>query len=465
MSINIDEFLQQMINGEVSTSSVSDLRNEELQNKSRGRRISFLKKDRNTKSRVLLFKSIALPFNPFTAKEDGTYHGKRKFRTEKSVQSTIIALKKYYDGNAEVKQALLDKIKVDSWDTSNAEVVTAEDREVFKRFFVDHIFTVNKVHVNNKAVTGKDNGADFKIDIRRDEIGNIMETWVDGEGNEQKLPRFVKTILDLGSMFSTIYFQQFKNWEMTEGANKTDDDKSLQRMAIMNQSPVAEDRPYNVLLGMRLPLKSVGAGIDFEAIKDWNEVDFQKALVLINYTKPIRTKIEEFYKDYSHKNVHADFYEVDMIVPDIEDPKKRGQDTSFNHIERSICGENDPQGRELYKKVVDTLDSLENLDKIVLSSLYVEPLTSDVVDALTRNLKDTCDLQKLEITEAVVNRFGDLISRVWGEAADNLLVDAAMGELPEETITEQEKENARKEMLKAMSDDEELEEIDLSVGE
>ena len=460
MSINIDEYLTKLQSGEVSTSSVSDLRNEDLQKKSYGRRISFLKKDRNTKSRILLFKSLAIPFNPFTCVEDVNYNAGRKFRTEKSVTTTLLALKRFYHQNEEAKQAFLVKAKETEWDTSNLSVITEQDRKVFAKFFVSNIFTINQIHINNKAVTGKDNGADFKVDIKRDEVGNIIEKWEDSEGKVCTLPNFVKTAVSLGNFFSAAYLQEYKDWELSEGANKTDDDKSKKRLSIMSQSPIQEDRPRNTILGMKLPLAAKGLDLDYEAIKKWEEKDFIKALVQVSYTKPIRTKIEGLQADYSHKDTFADFYEVDMIVPDIEEPKQRGQDTVYNYVDFPV---KDVDG--LFSKIINALDSLENLDKIMLASSYVDPLTSDVIEALARNLKDTCDLQKLSLTDGTVNRFGDIISLVWGDKADSILVDASMGELPEETVTQEDRDLAKAAIMSALSEDDELEEVDLSVGE
>ena len=211
---------------------------------------------------------------------------------------------------------------------------------------------------------------------------------------------------------------------------------------------------------MKLPLAAKGLDLDYEAIRKWEEKDFIKALVQVAYTKPIRTKIEGLQADYSYKDTFADFYEVDMIVPDIEDAKQRGQDTAYNYADFPV---KDVDG--LFSKIVNALDSLENLDKIMLASSYVDPLTSDVIEALARNLKDTCDLQKLSLTDGTVNRFGDIISLVWGDKADGILVDASMGELPEDTVTQEDRDLAKSAIMNALAEEDELEEVDLSIGE
>lgn len=464
MNFDLDGFLKQLQNGEVSTSSISDLRNEDLQKKTYGRRIPFLKKERNEKSRLLILKSIAIPFNPFTCAEDDKFNPGRKFRTEKAASTTLLALKKFYNENAAQKELFLQRAKVDSWDTSNLEEVTNEDREVFSKFYVTNIFTINKVHINNKAVTGKDNGADFKVDIKRDDIGNIVEQWEDAEGNKQTMPRFLTTAISLGGFFSSVYLQQYKDWELTEGANKTDDDKARQKMAIMSQSPITEDRPGNTLLAIKLPLTN-SLELDMETISKWEEKDFSRAFVQIPYTQKIRSQVEDFTQTYKRRDLYSDFYELDMVVPDQEDKKLRGQETKYNYVE---CPLKECKGYDkILNGVITAINSLENIDKIMLASSYVEPLTSDVIEALCRNLKDVCDLQKLSLTEGTVNRFGEIISLVWGDKADSILMDADLGELPEETITQKERELAKAEIMKSLAEDEddELNEVAIELGE
>lgn len=459
--LNIDEYLRQLQSGEAASSSVEDLRNEDLQIKSYGRRIPFLKKDRNTRSRILLFKSIAVPFNPFTVAEDDKYNSAKKFRTEKSATTTMLALKKYYNENEAAKVKFLSKVGVAEWDTTG-ETLTETDVKVFKKFYVSTIFTINKVHINNKAVTGRDNGSDYKVDIRRDEVGKIIEEYTDAEGNIVKMPRFIKTAISLGEFFSACYLQEYKDWEADEGSTRTDDDKAKQKMAIMGKSPLSEDRPGNTMLAMKLPLQNGSLKLDFETMKSWEAKDFAKCFVQVAYTKPIRTKVEAFQTDYQDKDVYADFYEVDMRVPDVEDAKKRGQDTTFEFTTDTFASHGE-EGQRILNKIIEALDSLENIDKIILASSYIEPLTNDVIEALCRNLKDTCDLQSLKITEGIVKRNGDLISTIWGEKADGILMDSAMGELREGDVTEEERKLVRSEIMNALSEDDDLEEVDIDI--
>lgn len=462
MSINYNEFLQQLQENKGSR-SVDNLRNEEKQVKTYGQRIAMLKKEKAVNSRILAVKSIAIPFNPFTVQADEMYNDRMKFRTEKSATTTMLTLKMYYNQNEEAKQALLDKLNLESWDTSDIENITKEDTKVFKKYGINTIFTINQVHINNKAVTGRDNGADYKVDIPRDDVGNVLNKWVDDEGKEHMLPNFVKTTLELGDFFSSCYLEEYKEWERTEGVNKTDQDKSNKRMSIMGQSPISQDRPKNFILVLQLPMKPNSLDLDLETILTWEEKDFKKALKITPYTSKIRTTCEEYRTLYSGKDYFNDFYEIDMKVPNEEDAQKRGQDTSYSVALNSIKEIEEQKTRDfILNGLISVLDSLENIDKIVLASSYVSPLSSDVIKALTDQLKEEVDLSKLLITENTVNRFGGLISNVWGAKASGIITDAAMGELPEGNVTTQDLKENREELKNLMAD---VNEVDLDLDE
>ena len=61
---NIDDFISQMRNREVSVSSFDDIRNEKIQKKENNRRIPYFKKEQGKKYKVLPLKTIAFPFDP-----------------------------------------------------------------------------------------------------------------------------------------------------------------------------------------------------------------------------------------------------------------------------------------------------------------------------------------------------------------------------------------------------------------
>lgn len=462
--LNIDDFIEKMKNKEVSTSPFEDIRNEAAQKKNYGRRIPFFKKEKETNYKLLPLKSIAFPFDPFLVEATDDYNETTKFRTEVSAETMMKAFKKYYNDNTEAKEKFMKKAKVTSWNTEQFDELTKEDIKVFAPFTVPYVFTLPLIHVNNKVVTGNPNGADYKIDIKRDEVGRIKEEWVDKEGEKHKTPKFVMNAMELASFFSSMALNQYNEWVRGEGANKTDDDKFKYKMSLMSASPISEDRPRNYLLAYAIDM---GKNLTLEdTIKEMEPKDFAKHLVLVSYTSNVRTTVEGFKGTYASRDVYPGFYEIDVIVPDIEDKKERGQKTKWNNAEVKLSEYED-------KAVLDTirrgtseyLDSIKDIDKIFLGSSYVNPYDAETHEALLRNLSETVDPSKLELTEKIVTRFGGLISDIWGSAAKNVLLAYGMGELKEGTeVTDKELNDARLEMSSVMADlnsDDGMDEIEI----
>lgn len=438
---NYLELLEQFQAGE-GTFSVGDIRNENKQKKSYGTRISILKKEKDTNCRLLPLKSIAIPFDPFSVRVTENYHDNRKFRTEKSVSTTLGVLKTYYNQNAEAKQALMDKVKVTNWDTSNPNEITKEDLLVFERFNVTQIFTVYYAHINNKIVTGKKDGADYKLDIPRDESGRVLDETVDAEGNVVKVPRFVKTAVELADLFSMINLEKYKKWEATEGASKTDTEKAQRKFAMMADAPITQDRPKNFVLGFKLPMIEGKLDLDVAKISKWEEKDFRKAMFITVNSSKLRTAIEEIPKLYSNKDYFADFYEIDMKVPNEDDPQKRGLDTNYSIAMNSIRDLDSDVRDHIVSNIIKVADNTPNLDKVVLASSYIEALNEDIMNMLLSRVAEDYSFEQLNLTSGQVSLFGDLLENIWGADVSEVLMAAAMGDLPEGNVSEKEmKEN------------------------
>lgn len=462
LNLNIDEFIEKMKNKEVSTSPYLDLRNEAAQKKNYGRRISFFKKEKATNYKLLPLKSIAFPFDPFTMEETNEYNESNKFRTQMSAGTMMLAFKKYYNGNAEAKAKFLRRAKVDSWNTENVEVLTKEDIDVFAPFTFPYVFTLPLVHVNNKIVTGNPNGADFKVDIKRDEVGNIKDKWTDKDGNEHVTPTFLKNAMELAGMYTSIALSKYKEWVTTEGANKTDDDKFKQKMMFLSAAPISEDRPRNYLLCYAISMGNQ-LELDVDAIKKMEPKDFSKNLCLVGLSGNMQTILDDFYKNYKNRNVYADFFELDVIVPDIEDKKERGQKTKYNNAENRLSEYKDPEVLpKLVNGMVEYLNGIKDIDKVFLGSSYVSPYDEDTHNALVRNIAETTDLVKLGLTSGVAERYAGLISDVWGAKAAPFLLELGMGEVKEGAeISAEEKKAVREELKNVLIESDDMEEIDI----
>lgn len=453
---NYLELLEEFKNGK-GTFSVGDIRNENKQKKDYGTRISMLKKEKDTNCRLLVSKSIAIPFDPFSVQVTEDYHDDRKFRTEKTVSTTIGVLKAYYEQNAEAKQALLKKVRIEEWDTTNPEECNAKDLEVFEAFKVTNIFTIYYVHINNKVVTGRDKGADYRIEVPRDESGKIMDYIVSPNGEKITTPRYVKLAVQLGDFFSMINLERYKEWEQGEGANKTKNEQATKKMAFLNETPITQDRPKNLVLGIKLPMLPGRLDLDAAAIAKWEDKDFRKAMFITSNSSKLRTCLEEIPKLYSSKDNYADFYEIDMKVPNEDDDNKRGQDTNFTVRDNSIDTLPDDIKLKVVKGFKDVIDNTPNIDKIVLGSSYVQPLNDDIMNMLLKKVSEEYKFSNFTLTSRQINLFGDLLENIWGDEVSEVLMSAAMGELPDGSVSESELKSNKEEMNKA------IQEMDLDI--
>lgn len=450
--INYNELLKDLTNG-VGTVSVDDIRNEDKQKKNYGQRFPMLKKEKSTNVRLLALKSLAIPYDPFTGKETEQYNPGRKFRPEQSVTSIITALKMFYRENEEAKKVIMDKANVTEWDVTGDEV-TNLDREIFAKVTLPRIYSINTVHINNVAVTGRDTGADYKMDVNRDAItGQLIKEWKDAEGNTVRMPQFIQNTIDLGDFLSSCYLEEYKKWEAKEGQGKTKQDKANEKMRIMGKSPLSQDRPKNFLLVMALPLAKGTVNLDLEELAKWELNDYIKSFRIMGYTQKIEKAVNDMGTLYKNQDVFTDFYEIDMTVGDEDDAQVRGQKAGFGFAVNSL---NNIADAELKKKILgyiqEALDGLENTDKIVLGSSYINPLTSDVIQMLFSQVKQTVKLDDLIVGSGTMKRFAGIITDVWGDEAASLAVADAMGELPEENVSQEEMDKNRAEMAAAMND-------------
>lgn len=460
--LNIDDFIAKMQNKEVSTSPFEDLRNESAQKKNYGRRIPFLKKEKNAKIKLLPLKSIAFPFDPFAVEVTDEYNEENKFRTEFSAETMMLAFKKYYNGNPEAKEKFMKKAKVASWDTENVEELNKTDIDAFAEFTVPYIFTLPLVHVNNKIVTGNANGADYKVDIKRNEVGAIVDSWTDKEGQIHDTPKFIKDAMELANFFTSMALDKYNEWARTEGANKTDDDKLKYKMNLMSESPISEDRPKNYLLCYALSMTD-DLVLDEKTILEMEPKDYAKHLCLVNYSKDVRTTVEGFSGTYKRKNVYPGFYEIDVIVPDIENKQDRGKETKWNNADLMVSGyENSQILNSIRTNTSAYLDSIKDIDKIFLGSSYVSPYSNEIHEALLKNISETVDPNKLNLTEGIATRFAGMITDIWGAKAASIMSDLAMGELKEgEEISQDELNKNRLELSNALQDETDLDEVNL----
>lgn len=459
---NIDDFISQMRNREISVSSFDDIRNEKLQKKENNRRIGFFKKEKNTNYKLLPLKTIAFPFDPFTM-QVGEFNEDNKFRTESSAETMILAFKRVYANDEELKAKFIKRAKVDSWDTSNLEKVTKEDIAVFSEFTHPFVFTLQLIHINDKVITGDANGKDYRVTVVRDEVGNIVDTWTDKAGEEHITPQFIKRSMELASFYSQIALNKYNEWVVGEGANKTDDDKAKQRLAFLSASPISEERPRNYLLAFAFGMGD-SLSLNEKELADVDEKNIGKYLKLVPLSGKLKDQIALFKSTYAKRDVYPSFYEMDVIVPDIEDPKERGQKTNWNTAEEKLS---EYENQELIQKVCSAtsthIDEKKEIEKVFLGSSYVQPYTETIYKALVERIAETEDLNKLGVTNEIAMRYANLLTDVFGSKAAAILSDAEFGDLKSAELADSKVlEDARKGLADAFSAEDDMEEIEIN---
>ena len=459
---NIDDFISQMRNREVSVSSFDDIRNENLQKKDNARRLGFFKKEKATNYKVLPLKTVAFPFDPFTM-QVSEFNEDNKFRTEKSAYTMILSFKRVYSQDPELKELFMKKAGVTSWDTSDINNVTAEDISVFGKFTHPFIFTLQLIHINDKVITGDANGKDYRVTIVRDEVGNIVDSWTDKQGEEHVTPQFIKRSMELASFYKQIALAKYNEWVIGEGANKTDDDKSKQRLAFLSDSPISEEIPRNYLLCYVYGMEN-SLDIDPKTISDLDEKNIGKNLKLVSLSNKLKDQISTFKTTYKKRDVYPSYYELDVIVPDIEDAKERGQKTTWNPAEEKLVEFED---KELLAKLdfaMSThIDEKKDIDKIFLGSSYVQSYTENIYKALVDRICETTDLNKLGVTNEIAMRYASLLTDVFGSKAADVLSDAEFGDLKSAELADSE---TLKEVRQSLADsfneeDDDIDELDL----
>lgn len=463
---NYDEFIKELKNG--AGTPLSDLRNPENQVKSYGRRLPMFKKEKNGRVRLLPLKLVIIPFNPFTVEEDDKYNKKRLFSPARSAHTVMSLLKQYYSENEDLKAKFLEKAGYEKeWDLTNPDEITKTDLEVFGEYLKPFIYSYPVMHINDSVVTGNPRGADYLVSLKRNEVGDLLDEWVNADGETVKLAKYTRTASELAALFSSVANNKFKAWLATkEGQAAASNQKLIdtKKMSFNSESPITDDRPKNELICLAIPCTpGEQIQLDEKELLKLEPSAFSKYLVRVNYTKNIRLKIEAFSKDLKNRDVYPSFYELDVIIPDIEDATDRGADTQFDKAEYKIQDlENAEAKKVIYDGVTHAVDSIKDLDAVFKASVYARPLEEDVVEALTARIAETVDIKTLNLTEAQVNRFGELIGDVWASAASDLLVKAQTGALPQGEDVEKQIKEERASITNIMTELEEEEEEEVT---
>lgn len=427
----VDDILSKMLSGEVKVTSTMNLRNENRQTRSSGGFLPFLKKEKNKTSKLLILKEVPLGFNPFTGEADDEINLIKKFRPQLTCTTIIHTLKKFYNEHGDIKSKTVFR----DWDVSDITQVTEEDRKQFERYEVSKVFTHDMINVNSKTLTGNAYGASYRSNIKRNDLGDV----VDEEGNELEFndPKYPE-VLRYQQLYSSIYTEKYNRWEAVN-KTKSDKDKKTKFSEVMGDSPISKDMPTNFVICVELPMD---ASFNIKDLDKMTAEDVYKHLVVAKRPKNMKTsldKLETVYKDT--RNIYVDWFELDMIVGDEDDDAQRGLNTKYNNAEVALKGL--PGFDKFMVAFTECINNFDKSEEVVTKSVARKEMNESVLDRFCEAVALEQKLEDLEeyISSDVAERFAREITSIYGDKATDLLTSLDAGDLPDPTLTDDQKKS------------------------
>lgn len=416
MGKSLAEFEAEMAAGKGGKSKYM-LRNESAQNAGRVQRIQRLKKEKGKRSKLLAIKEIAVPFDPRTGKITEQFGPDNKFRTEFSATDTALLLKEMADKYPEAKSVFMSRAGVSEWDTSDATVLTDVDKEVFSPYIVPRIFTLPVVHINIPVMTKSDYGADYKISVQHDLLtGRVV--------GEVPLP------LQANRFFRAVAYEECSEYDKkvesgeivaTEKAQKEAKSEIRKKHIV-----VSEDHPANYIQLIEIPLDSSCDIKDESILKTATPEKVASTVVITKYSnteKSIRGIIERYMRgEIKRSDKSFDYWEIDMVCPvSGENKGEIGLNTSFEKPTDLIS---EHAGAAEFDKAFRTyLENVEDVERMVLASIYVSTYDQSVERQLLMALPSVIDLKSKYVTKSVISEHKDFLRLVLGDEAEEVIAD------------------------------------------
>lgn len=423
----VEELLKSLKDG--SRKVTSEFRNENAQTKSRAMKFPTVKKETKKRARILSMAELAIPFNPFTGKEDDEFNRNNKYRPVMSVESAMKVHKRIANENPEVKETYMMRAGVESWDTSKVDEITADDKTIFAKYRQPVVFSVNVVDINIPALTGQDRAKQYKIDVKRNPITDMIE-------GEMPTPLKVNKLLNDRAWVAR---QEFEDKVKSGEIVLNEKDLKEKRREFYKDVVVSTDHPLNTALCIELKLDT-NLSLD-EKLAGLQPDDIMGMLKIHKYSHNYAKAIKLFLDGTNAKaDKCSNFYEMDMICSDDTDGGQLGLNTSFNKAdsEDSIIEHKDYE--EFNKVLVELLDSkdyAEQLETIFQRSIYVTEFTPEIEGLLIDSLSTVISLDDPRMTGNVIKQNQEIITRAFGGAGDEALLKSQMGIIPEGKLDEE----------------------------
>ena len=431
----VQEMLSMFRSGELSGVSALKLRDENIQKKKGSKKFATLKREPKKKSKLLILTELAIPFNPFTGVEDDTYNRDSKFRPTQSETTVTLVIKRVAHENEEIKKIYMDKANVESWDTSDLENVTEQDRKVLARYRVPRKFTLPVARVNIPSFTGNAYGKEYLMKVERDELTDEII------GEKPLILQVNKLMNDMKYEEIAELEEKISNREIT--LNQKDKEKKVQ--SIRDKVVVSGDYPLNYVLAIEVPLDTKYNIKEDSFITEANKDNFMSKVVLVKCTAEIEAALAKYVSgEYESIDQYVDFWEYDMSCSDDTDKKDLGRNTRYEKAMVTLG--NHKSFTQFNKAYIEFIDELKDLEKIFMNSIYVSKFNQSMENTFLDSVKTVIDLDSPYLTARVISANSNIISMIFGEEGDEKLAEASVGILPEGNLDENASRKAGKEI-------------------
>lgn len=451
MSTMIEEFAERLKNGQVNGKSEFNVRDDNARTKVRVPKISRSELRLGKTAKILIAKEAAFPFNPVTGLPDDEYNEKVKFRPMLSVSTVLSGMKVAAHTNPELKAAILEGtgIKPEEWDTSKP-LSHADDYAAFRKYIGPRYFTLNVIRVNDSRVTGNEFGKDYRINLKRNELGELI-------GEEPLILKIHKAYRDLRQAEIQDVNEHRKDLRegreprklkrMREdipyagiGKMKDEDYKQKVQSEIRKDIPVTDDRPSNTLIGIELELNSDSQLVEGSKIMNYGMDDMNRSLRMYRASGEFEKGINLYLTGtLKNRDLYWDFYEIEMECPvEIANPsgnEKRdlGRETRYTKpttyladMDKDIPGIKD-KVVELFSKFQD---SDEGFEKRFMVSSYTSVLDDSVTDMLLEVMRQDKIMNDPYMSTNIFKYNEEVLALAYGEEFEKIAVGLDLGYVP-----------------------------------
>lgn len=417
--MNLEEFKRKMSTGEIALGSALKMRNEAAQSKTRAKTYKRIERKQGKMSKLLIPKEIALDFDPRVGTETDEFNAENKFRPVASATTLALAIKALAKDVPATKEKIMQRSGLASWDLSDLERVTEEDKIAFAPYVYPQIFTLPTINVKLKGISQNAWGRDFIVRVNRDPItGHVV-----GD---------TPTLLQANYLYSAmareevaVLEESVKNGTVTLTEEQLTDKK---RSIYNGRIHVSSDRASNYIRCVEIPLDPATCSLDKDVkLACTTPEAIHSMMCLSRYTTELQTTMEKLrsgaWKKYDQ---YFDFYEVDMTCPsDKTDKKEIGQYTRYEKPDTalgSVEGYN-----EFLKAYIEYVDSETELETVVWSSTGLREFCEDDERRVLACMESDIDLESPYLTSSIITANKDIIMRVFGEKGDLLVAAAEEG--------------------------------------